>query len=396
MVIKMKKISILIIAILIFTTYNTVAMNEKKILKEDVIVDLSDVIEKLNRLPNFFLQTYNISNKGENINPNDETYQCNDETLIKIAVYNMDDGTSGYQYITDYVLNGYNWTINNKNYRYNANLVSKQDIINGKLTSDNYHLIVMPGGFGYWKGFFLFDGDSICPLNSFRWHYQVKKFLNNGGGYLGVCAGSVIASQCKKEPDNIFPQMDFPMLRITNLYANHGNDEEAEYAFQANSSFAGVPLNVEMEHSGHPVFDPFYFDYASGYRKVSFSGGPGLYRAMKNDPRLGEITVLATYVEEPMDIGPLHDENGDIIKTDMKGQYSAISTLYNQKSRIIIYSFHPEAPIWFDGHIVEDGYSYTWSGEQSVPNYNWWMLLRGSAWVSKIVPDEDLPSDFVE
>ena len=194
--------------------------------------------------------------------------------------------------------------------------------------------------------------------------------------------------------------------------------------------------------------NPIFKDYLSETRRIRWVGGPGLV-VPENPDR--EVMVLAYYPEEEMcenkstdihvwkytggicgilkafiknrknnleslTVGNLAnvwaffgdwERTDKIIKTDFSNRPAMTAEIYpnENQARIILSGLHPEYNVWWGGEIVEakDTDDNTlWDALHGwvnvTPNshalewkYNYWINRRCVAWVSKLVPDCDLP-----
>lgn len=291
----------------------------------------------------------------------------------------------------------YTWFIGNVKYTIKPKIITKEDIINGKLAE--YDVFIVPGAA---RSYF----DAYIP----KWREEVIKFVANGGGYIGICGGANLASMGFNEKVSLNGLINFSVLKIANVYVNDQQDEEWQYLWKSNWRYGGIPINVYIPKNNIPIFEGFY----GSYRSIRYWGGPGMYYAGKEDKMLGEVIPLAIYAEEPMEIAPLHywkKINGEwipykIIKTDIKGQYAAIATTYG-KGRIVLFGPHPERNTFFDGYVEEfpvrqrgpTWFIYNWvSNNSSNVSYNWWILRRSIAWTAGIdkMPDADEIAGYIE
>lgn len=232
----------------------------------------------------------------------------------------------------------------------------------------------------------------------------MKQFLKDGGGYLGICGGANSASQGLETPDSLLGSIITQgSLKIANVYINDDQTQEWQYLWK-DAGEDHIPIALALDRSTHPLFA----GYPLGMRSLTYGGGPGMYPAHVSDPCLGDLVPLATFLEEPSTVAPLHyyfynqgawDIQQPII-TDIRGQYAVISTQYNNSSRVILFSTHPEIPPLFDGHIEEylgvsiygiPRFVYGWvDGHQTASDYNWWMIRRAAAWTAHL-PASQLP-----
>ena len=277
----------------------------------------------------------------------------------------------------------YSWTHEGATYTITPYIISKREVLEGKLSS--YDILVIPGSGRHYL-------DALNP----RWRKAVISFVENGGGYLGICGGANLASMGFQEPLSPNTLLNRSVLKIANVYVNDEQGEEWQYLWRSNWRYGGLPLNVSIPQNDNPIFGGLYGDL----RSIRYWGGPGMYDAGKEDARLGPVTPLAIYAEEPMDVAPLHYwkwEGGTAvparnITTDIRGQYAAIATTYGS-GRVVLFGPHPERNTFFDGHVEEfpvrpklapfTWFIYNWvSDNASVISYNWWMLRRSVAWLA--------------
>jgi glutamine amidotransferase PdxT len=77
-----------------------------------------------------------------------------------------------------------NGIINALNHQYNIKLFSKNEVEDGFF--DDIDMIIVPGGFG--------DSDSYDNLLKYN-QDEIRKFIKNGGKYLGICMGAYWAGK---------------------------------------------------------------------------------------------------------------------------------------------------------------------------------------------------------
>ena len=281
----------------------------------------------------------------------------------------------------------YSWVKGNVEYVIKARIIGKDEVMNGNLS--NYDaFIISASGRSYM--------DAYNPV----WRENVKKFIRQGGGYIGICGGANVVSMGFNEsiisPNEIF---DLSTLKIVNVYVNDQQDEEWQYLWKSNWQYGGVPVKMYILNSSIPIFDGFYGEY----RSIRYWGGPGMYDAHLNGS-YGNVIPLAVYGEEPSEVAPLHYwrfEHGRWvplrnITTDIKGQYAVVASFYGN-GRLVIFGPHPEANTFFDGHVREfpvrntrfTWFIYDWvTNNSSVVSYNWWMVRRSIAWVCGLERNE--------
>jgi hypothetical protein len=256
-----------------------------------------------------------------------------------------------------------------------------------------------------------FDACTKDGLNK-KMSDNIKNFLIDGGGYIGVCAGTSFASQGYEKPVRSYQKhINKNCLKIADVYINQDLTGEVQYEFKNgvsnNISQGLLPLeNRVVRNNSNPLF----LDYNSSTINLSYGGGPGMYVANANDPNLGEVTPLLIINEELMKTKPIHWYRKALlgwvplkkVKTDMLGQYGGIATTYG-KGKIVIFTGHPEIRLVPNGTIKEfigktTGFGipsllravYSWIGTPLNISHNWWIHRRAAAWIAG-VPAEDLP-----
>jgi biotin--protein ligase len=103
------------------------------------------------------------------------------EPSAKIALY-ADKGTwsPGVQHFHEFLqVHGYEY-----------DLLSAEDILNGRLTAAAYSTLIMPGGQSW----------EYLRLLGKQGGATIKKFVEDGGGYFGICAGGFYATSRREGP----------------------------------------------------------------------------------------------------------------------------------------------------------------------------------------------------
>lgn len=349
----------------------------------------------------------NIKDNKEIINglyKKDENY-----TIIRIAHYpkfsttwSFKDYESGAGEASGSFVFNYTWFVNNKTYTFSNRILSLKEMM-GKgekpLNVENYDLLYV--GVNYWS--YIRDG-VIKKLSN-----NIKKFLSEGGGYIGSCGGAIFASKGFKKPKDIYQRVsNRGVLKVADIYLNHDYFGEMQYVIRSKSGLP--PLNLKVEDSSEV---PIFKDYKKTHINLTYGGGAGLYLPENPDPDLGQVTPLLTFDEELMETKPLHWFRKGIlpgwvpfkkVKTDLKGNYAGIATTYNNSGRIVLFAVHAEIPIIANGTIEEkfdfrDKYGsfgiiprivYYYNGEMLNLSKNFWIHRRAAAWVAG-VSNEELP-----
>ncbi len=290
----------------------------------------------------------------------------------------------------------YGWTVDGVAYRFNVTEIGRREAMGrgrDALTPENYDVLVI----GASARQYFHDLD-------LRWRNNVRSFVADGGGYVGICGGANEASLGMEQPSSLPDRIiTSGALGIANVYVNDDQRQEWQYLYKSSGLGGGVPIRCEL--SGHPVTAAS----PSNPRVIRYEGGPGLYPADGSDPLLGEVVPLAVYAEEVSERAPIHfweqnDGEWQIagpVETDVKGEYAAIATTYG-RGNVALFGPHPEERTTVGGHVEEfpgrskytlftESYLYEWvGGDETNWTYNWWMLRRAAAWAAGI-PAEHLP-----
>jgi len=218
------------------------------------------------------------------------------------------------------LLDGYEWTVGNKTYKFSTNQIYDKDIMKGKLNINNYDVLVVPGG-GVGDGESIVKGFSNRP-KSIIWKNKISNFIKNGGGYFSVCGGTALISEFYRNPETFLERqwhrVSLPGISCVKFFyekiglpifcqfrgLNPDSVGEAAYMFYpyaepmppGEPSFdiryhsSGVPLDVKIQKN-HPIFNDFLEDTT----RVRWISGPAL--VLPDNP-CRTVDILAYYPEE--------------------------------------------------------------------------------------------------
>jgi glutamine amidotransferase-like uncharacterized protein len=300
-----------------------------------------------------------------------------------------------------YAALSYNWDYSNCSYLFNVTLISSKEILgygNNSLNTDKFDVFVM-------------GASARQFIHGVYPHFKsnLRRFVYNGGGYVGICGGANEASQKIVDDNTIRGRIiNKALLGIVNVYSNDQQKEEWQYAWLEAKGDAGnvsgIPLNISINIT-HPIFS----SYDESIRNIRWWGGPGMFLAEKDDHLMGKVVPLAVYVEEPMKKGPIHHWKNSLcrepvpyktVRTDILGQYAGVASTYNNKGKIVLFGPHPEYSTWTNGHVNEfktegrgwvgNKFVYNWNGQETNYDYNWWIIRRSVAWAAGL-PEKALP-----
>jgi hypothetical protein len=311
---------------------------------------------------------------------------------ISVAVY--DSVIKDYAMEAIHPLN-FSWCNQGYTYHLDPVVITRGDIMKRDtiFTRENFDVLVIPG-----------SGRPYVDAFHPKWKDRVREFVDQGGGFLGICGGANLASQGFQEKKGLNGILNHSVLGIANVYVNNQQNEEWMYLWKANWQQGLPPIDIYFTSNNNPIFE----DVQGNVRNIRYGGGPGMYMAPSVTEKQGLVIPLALYAQEPMTIAPLHywiwDHGWQIqkdITTDIKGQYAVVATSYG-KGRIVLFGPHPEKKTFFGGYITEfpvrpnmgpfTWHIYNWDGGvSSSREYNWWMIQRAAAWISQKVPTNHLP-----
>ena len=297
--------------------------------------------------------------------------ESNENVTINIALYKCDVTTNPY---TIFCFR-YAWHENGKWYIFNITEIGKEEVIKA-LSNENFDVFIV----GASAKSYLMDS-----FNE-RWRQAVKKFVWNGGGYIGICGGANLASMGYMQPKSPFQRyINRGVLGIASVYINDDFDGEWQYLLKVNYDNYSGQIGVKTKIVEGDIFK----DYDKKFLNISYGGGPSFY--LNND-----VKPLLIYDEEPMYTKPIHywipAPNGwkiwKNVTTDIKGQAAAIETNYG-KGKIFLFGPHPEEYFMENGSIIEYFGKSAWGRWRYVYSYvggqwtqlsqNWWILRRAVA-----------------
>ena len=360
--------------------------------------------------------------------------------LAKTRLINSTDVIDFQNALTDY-----QWIAGNKKYIFNVTLVKDIDILLGKINTNNYDTIVVPGGS-------VGDGESFVRcfprVINHIWKRNLANFIKNGGGYYSVCGGTALITDLDLDrPPRSFLEYAYEKsgLGVTWVkshyktiafpftchflllppdyvgvaaYVMFSGWNTSDYAI---SHYSGVCLDCPIVKN-NPIFD----DFIENTRRIRWVGGPSLV-IPENPDR--EVSVLAYYpalemsdnvstqihawryvggfrgilnaFQESRKNNP-HSRFPDIllksyyflgdwemtdtiITTDFSNQPAMTAEVYpNEKqARILLTGLHPEYRTWWGGHIQE--------ADDTNNNTLWDALHR---WVNATQNDETFESEY--
>ncbi len=339
----------------------------------------------------------------------------NDFREIKVAMLSEEILGPTEKFLFVRALDGYTWTVGNKTFRFEVKEIYYKDIMNGELNTDNYDILLVPGGVGVEasmvKGMF-----SFTPRVK-KWKNYIADFIKDGGGYTGHCGGASLITESAKEPESPVEALHdrssldvsavnfwyesacAPLLGeflghspsrvglFNYMYCMYQPDIEVEDVadFDMCLIHDGVPMDIPVNTS-HPIFD----DYLKDTRRIKWNAGPAFVTPETADRPL---SIVARYpIEEVSEnestkiyvwdyaggirgllkglIKSIKDGEGlmgayyraedweltnEVININFSNKPCMTAEIYpnENKGRIFLQSLHPEHPVWWGGHIEE-------------------------------------------
>jgi glutamine amidotransferase-like uncharacterized protein len=287
------------------------------------------------------------------------------DIIIKIAILAEEPlGWGSGKHYFPVILNNYTWKINENTFRFNTEYVYDKDILRGKLNIKNFDVFLVPGG-GVGDGESIVKGFSKLKKVK-KWKEQIKNFIKDGGGYVGICGGTALMTELvtknnhkKNFIEKLYDKSSLGVSSIKSYYKElsmpifnfyQKNPEKVGAMSYVFSFSPGKTLNGTFIHSGGIPIDfiikkdnPIFSKYQKETERIRWWGGPALI-IPNNSKR--NIKILANYP----DIDISQNENTRIfawkyiggIKGLIKGIYKALKLIKKEKSslkNLPIYSF---------------------------------------------------------
>jgi hypothetical protein len=212
------------------------------------------------------------------------------------------------------ILHNYTWKICNKTYTFTVKYIFDKDILQGRLNTKEYDVLLVPGG-GVGDGLAVIKGFTVSR-NIRKWKKNISTFIQDGGGYVGICGGSALITDLKTAESkprsflerhydksslgvscvsSYYKTLAFPLFYL--FQKKHPENIGAiAYVF----SFApgettdgvrihagGAPVDFQL-CKDHPIFS----DFPRETERIRWWGGPALIVPETPDR---EVKILAKY-----------------------------------------------------------------------------------------------------
>jgi len=243
---------------------------------------------------------------------NDKSLGENNTIEIRVAIYddqldNDEESSSGKNFI--FPLRNYVWNVGDQSYYFTIEILSTKEILKGELNAGNYDVLIYTPDQA--DLYIAYTGFSNLPKNKIRVK-EIRKFVENGGGYYGSCGGALMAGDMINEPEtflersmkksclgiscfNIEYHTAIPLLTEI-MQRDPSTIGEKAYLFYSGwgigphlNYYSGIPLDCNISKD-NPIFD----DLIGETRRINWIGAPAFIPPEKPD---GEAMILARFPE---------------------------------------------------------------------------------------------------
>ena len=245
--------------------------------------------------------------------------------VIKVAILAQEPlGWGSGKHYFPVILDNYTWKKESITYKFTTSYIWDKDIIKGELNKTNYDVLLVPGGG-------VGDGQAVAKgFNSLgkvrKWKKQIRRFIENGGGYVGICGGTALFTDLDTGPDKkptslmerLYNKSSLKMSCVKHYYKDLAfpifcpsqyNHPEKIGATAYIFSFApGITKDGKRIHTGGVPIDfkvskdnPIFQDYPEEKIRIRWWGGPAI-TVPKNPDR--ELKVIAHYPETELSEDP--------------------------------------------------------------------------------------------
>ena len=383
-----------------------------------------------------------------------ENTDTNEVVEIKIALLSMGDFAFTNIIHFLYNLDEYQWIVGNTHYKFKCIKITDKEVFRGGLKVDKYDLFIVPAAEGEHLAAKLFFSPIKRVFWKTRVSNYIKSGGGYIGYCFGAYIMAKIEDKPKTLEEKVLPCINIGLSKAKLFHPDdyipfftqifrEGIGTAAYVWFSDNNAskdirFCGVPLDVNIKKD-NPIFD----DFVGDTRRIRWIGG-GALLVQDNKPD-SDIMAIAYYPElniskntstdiygwrytggtigfvrgfiaarkygfntlEAINWVPYMATDwkctGKIVETHNAGKaIITMETFPNEnQARIVLSTAHPEFKVWWGGQIEEaedtddnmlwDGFHQWVDIENYSSEYNRCIVRRHAAWVSKKVPDNDLP-----
>ena len=330
---------------------------------------------------------------------------------IKVAILNGILFTEAADQIKDILINGGDWITDTHHYTFSVDIVTAGDVcgeFGGILrtgSTNNYDLFIIPGI----AEPYLFCAPNFDVTN---WRSNIRSFVNNGGGYLGICGGAVAASSGLTGGDGITTPMErlienstLDLIRakavqdfahpMTATWAGYPSavGQTAYLLYNVSDNYSrptGVSIDLHSIDTSHAFFNGFQEPQVA----IRWYGGPGFvsegadilarypiqevsanintrFHVWEYDgpitapvgittnylnPTDGDLNEYVDWLKNNMDFPHVVDYDmisEEYITTHVSNSGAIVADTYGN-GRAIVFGPHPEDWTWNEGYLQEN------------------------------------------
>jgi glutamine amidotransferase-like uncharacterized protein len=241
-----------------------------------------------------------------------------EDRIIRVAILAEEPlGWGSGKHFFPIILQNYTWMVHNKTYTFHVKYIFDKDIVKGRLNTKEFDVLLVPGG-GVGDGQAVMKG-FIFSRKARIWKKNISTFVEDGGGYVGICGGAALITDLKtgdKKPrtflerqynksslgvscvSSYYKSIAFPLF-----YPFQKNYPEKIGAIAYVFSFTpgetvdgvrihtgGAPLDFQLCRD-HPIFS----DFTKDSERIRWWGGPALV-VPENPDR--DVKILAKYLPQ--------------------------------------------------------------------------------------------------
>jgi hypothetical protein len=221
------------------------------------------------------------------------------------------------------ILHEYFWVSHTTTYRIIVKNIFDTDILQGRLTTSEFDVLLVPGG-GVGDGHAVMKGFQLLRKVK-RWKKNIATFIQQGGGYVGICGGTALITDLKtgeKKPhtflerqyhksslgvscvSSYYRSIAFPLFYLLQKkYPEKIGAIAYVFSFAPGETTdsvrihtGGAPVDFQLSKD-HPIFSDFPQDTV----RIRWWGGPALLVPEKPGR---DVKILARYPDHDLSDDP--------------------------------------------------------------------------------------------
>jgi glutamine amidotransferase-like uncharacterized protein len=241
-----------------------------------------------------------------------------EDRIIRVAILAEEPlGWGSGKHFFPIILQNYTWMVHKKTYTFHVKYIFDKDIVKGRLNTKEFDVLLVPGG-GVGDGQAVMKG-FIFSRKARIWKKNISTFVEDGGGYVGICGGAALITDLKtgdKKPrtflerqynksslgvscvSSYYKSIAFPLFYpFQKKYPQKIGAMVYVFSFAPGETVDGVrihtggaPLDFQLCRD-HPIFS----DFAKDSERIRWWGGPALV-VPENPDR--DVKILAKYLPQ--------------------------------------------------------------------------------------------------